>query len=710
MYWIKELQNAIAFIENNLTEDIHVEDIAASANSSSANFQRIFSIVTGMTVGDYVRVRRLSLAGQELAETEAKAIDVAIKYGYETAESFSKAFTRFHGATPSDVMRRNSIPAYFAPLIINIDIRGGFGMNRKIIPNIPDIGYYGNETDYIINLFEAAFSLSGKQTGRAEIAAYSTLGNLFAWTPGKWTWGNECLNSLDFYPHENEIRLLKNIGCTAKYIDVNRDNDGNYLNTDAEQIRRDFVDSIDKGYPVICSTGGRYVISIGYEDNGAKIINKEARDDVEGTTPNGKIANEIVEIEKWENSIINYIIIKDIFEPAPERERALNLFKHISERAHWKAAPDDTLHIGFQGWQAYIDLIENDDFANLPLTEDEVTETHYHEAKCVQERFGLYCDGLCKVWSYNDPIDYYRSLAERFPEWRKELIKAADSLHAVANSAGNVWKLGFSFSPAGYEKFRDPAERKPLAEFARRSMLNDMLAVEQFEKILAKEVLLNLTDDEKQSRETQIQQLSTLVKQSEQQAQIVQLEFIANFMEKRYPMAITAAKKCYTNAYADPLDSRIAELEHIIDSVKKSEGNIPHIHRVNRFSSGIENGNASSTGNDETLILILLGDSIPEDKFNAMIEPATTANYTFTLDITPLDSENPQKLTLPLASSWAGGKLMRFEPVHAGFIPEKGVKYDIILEIRDNSSGEHWAIITDSPHVLNDEAIKKKEI
>ena len=108
MYWIKEMQNAIGFIENRLLEQLNNEEIAKSANSSSANFQRIFSIVAGMAVGEYIRARRLSLAAQELLKPERRILDIALKYGYETAESFTKAFSRFHGATPSDIMRRKS--------------------------------------------------------------------------------------------------------------------------------------------------------------------------------------------------------------------------------------------------------------------------------------------------------------------------------------------------------------------------------------------------------------------------------------------------------------------------------------------------------------------------------------------------------------------------------------------------------------------------
>lgn len=83
MYWIKEMQRAIGYIEDRLTEELDLENIAHSANSSNANFQRIFSIVTGMTVGDYIRCRRLSEAGKELAESGGKVLDTALKYGYE---------------------------------------------------------------------------------------------------------------------------------------------------------------------------------------------------------------------------------------------------------------------------------------------------------------------------------------------------------------------------------------------------------------------------------------------------------------------------------------------------------------------------------------------------------------------------------------------------------------------------------------------------
>lgn len=130
MDWIQSLQKAINEIEKNLLEDIDSRIIAESVYSSNAHFQRIFSIITGMTIGDYIRSRRLSLAGQELSTRGGKVIDVALKYGYDTPESFTKAFVRFHGITPSTARTLQHRLKCFDPLSIQISIRGGFNMSR----------------------------------------------------------------------------------------------------------------------------------------------------------------------------------------------------------------------------------------------------------------------------------------------------------------------------------------------------------------------------------------------------------------------------------------------------------------------------------------------------------------------------------------------------------------------------------------------------
>ena len=101
MDWIIGIQHAIDYIEDNLTETIDYEEVAKKCYSSSYHFQRVFSILCGFTLGEYIRNRRLTLAGRELATTNAKVIDVAMKYGYESPDSFAKAFQKFHGILPS---------------------------------------------------------------------------------------------------------------------------------------------------------------------------------------------------------------------------------------------------------------------------------------------------------------------------------------------------------------------------------------------------------------------------------------------------------------------------------------------------------------------------------------------------------------------------------------------------------------------------------
>lgn len=131
MNWSEVISRAIEYIENNLTNDITIEDIANYLYISSFYFQKGFSMLCGYSVGEYIRNRKLSLAGYELLHTDNKIIDIALKYGYDSPDSFTKAFTRFHGSTPSSVRRGGKVKE-FAPLKINLMLKGGYTMEYKI--------------------------------------------------------------------------------------------------------------------------------------------------------------------------------------------------------------------------------------------------------------------------------------------------------------------------------------------------------------------------------------------------------------------------------------------------------------------------------------------------------------------------------------------------------------------------------------------------
>lgn len=131
--WAEGIQSAVDYIEENLTEELDIEDIAAKAYVSPFHFQRIFSVLCGMTVGDYIRCRRLTLAAQELSSSDIKVIDSAVKYGYDSPDSFARAFTKFHGISPSAAKERGASLKAFAPLRIKLTLEGGNFMEYRIV-------------------------------------------------------------------------------------------------------------------------------------------------------------------------------------------------------------------------------------------------------------------------------------------------------------------------------------------------------------------------------------------------------------------------------------------------------------------------------------------------------------------------------------------------------------------------------------------------
>ena len=136
MEWLTSIRGAVSYMEEHLTEDVSLDDVARSAHLSPFFLQRGFSLVTGVGVGEYLRNRRLYQAALDLQGTGEKVIDIALRYGYETPESFAKAFSRFHGATPTQVREGAAVRA-FLPLTIQISIQGGSKMEPKITPMFP---------------------------------------------------------------------------------------------------------------------------------------------------------------------------------------------------------------------------------------------------------------------------------------------------------------------------------------------------------------------------------------------------------------------------------------------------------------------------------------------------------------------------------------------------------------------------------------------
>lgn len=133
MNWLKSLNDSLEFVEENLTENITCEDVSKKAYTSHYHFMRMFYILSGINLGEYIRNRRLTLAASDIVTSNNKIIDIALKYQYNTAESFSKAFKRYHGVTPMTARKKQPVLKMTPKLSFQLQIEGDYIMDYKIV-------------------------------------------------------------------------------------------------------------------------------------------------------------------------------------------------------------------------------------------------------------------------------------------------------------------------------------------------------------------------------------------------------------------------------------------------------------------------------------------------------------------------------------------------------------------------------------------------
>lgn len=130
---LENLNRALQYIEDHLEEDIDLKEAAKRAHCSDYHFSRMFSFLAGIPLSEYIRRRRLTLAGFELQAGDLRIVDVAVKYGYRSADAFSRAFQALHGITPSSVRSHASSLVAYPQMTFQLTIQGGNAMNYRII-------------------------------------------------------------------------------------------------------------------------------------------------------------------------------------------------------------------------------------------------------------------------------------------------------------------------------------------------------------------------------------------------------------------------------------------------------------------------------------------------------------------------------------------------------------------------------------------------
>jgi len=265
LLWVEKIQQAIDFIEGNLFGPINAEAVGRAINYAPSSFSNFFSAVTGYSVGEYIRFRRLTEAARLLARDEVSVTEMAFQCGFETVEAFSKAFKRFTGRAPSQLARSGSKYRKFFPVTIHFSLEGGFNMTRNLIPGLQKVDWSDTRRqNEFVNSVVSALNALGESLSYDYVCAVS--GSAFRTSfsmpaADKWNHGN--------YHVANAPQI---IGHTFKMLgyEVSLHSKGEY-----EADRDLIIGSIDRGVPVITLEGvincaDACVIS-GY-DNGGEVL------------------------------------------------------------------------------------------------------------------------------------------------------------------------------------------------------------------------------------------------------------------------------------------------------------------------------------------------------------------------------------------------------------------------------------------------------
>lgn len=137
MEWLKKLGKAIDYIEDNLDKEISYDEAARIACCSPYYFQRVFSYVSGVSLAEYIRRRKMTQAAFELQRADSRVIDVALKYGYSSPTSFNRAFQNVHGITPTAAKLGGNVLQAYPSIQFKIEITGGSAMAYRIVKKPP---------------------------------------------------------------------------------------------------------------------------------------------------------------------------------------------------------------------------------------------------------------------------------------------------------------------------------------------------------------------------------------------------------------------------------------------------------------------------------------------------------------------------------------------------------------------------------------------
>jgi AraC family transcriptional regulator len=130
---LERMNDGLNYIEENLTDEIDFAEVARRTFCSEYHFKRMFPFLAGVPLSEYIRRRRLTLAAFDLRDSKLRIIDIAVKYGYNSPDSFTRAFQSLHGVTPSEARKNGQSLKAYPRMTFQLSIKGGSEMNYRIV-------------------------------------------------------------------------------------------------------------------------------------------------------------------------------------------------------------------------------------------------------------------------------------------------------------------------------------------------------------------------------------------------------------------------------------------------------------------------------------------------------------------------------------------------------------------------------------------------
>lgn len=356
-------------------------------------------------------------------------------------------------------------------------------MADKLIPDVPRIGYFVGEQSYLtpfIGSLYAALQALGENWSYADILAMSGAGNRLRWMPGTWDPGSVDIRQVEDPASEPLFRALKAVGWKGQ-VRAARTLDGmSAPMVDGAYARREICASLEAGVPVLAMGilgPPEFCVVFGHQNDGESLIGWNYFQGDEGFK-----AEEPFIKSGWFEGLWGYLLLTGKTPLPSIRESGLAALKALAR--HARQGEVRGAKVGLAAWDAMLQQLEHDDFSHCTLTfpngipgEDALWQNS------VQGRFFVYCDALTQIYERHNALPFWRRLAGEAPEWADQLNAACEAWEACAQYGGYLWNH-LSMDEAGYEKFRDPAIRKILAEEGWRAKAKDVEAVEQIEELL----------------------------------------------------------------------------------------------------------------------------------------------------------------------------------------------------------------------------------